>query len=179
MITVGPTGTTVRGDVLDVSMPAFIRSLKDIDPLLYVKWNHKKLKGWGCWEIRRAPSVNSIQDVVEYQDQIIFQLGPVENDLVNHILDCAYLNYDQLRKLKEMDTWALGETAEQGSKKWLDRIDERERQNAKDAQIRAAQARKYAAKHYKKEIDVLREAVLSGYNPHRIADEWEKVGSDL
>lgn len=177
-IKIGPTGNIIRGSVLDVAKLPFQRALRDIDPLLYTKWNPKKLRGWGCWEIRRRPATNSIVDVSELDGRLYLQLGPIENDLINHVLDCAFLNYDQIRKLKQMDTWQFGQTGEQGSRKWLDHIEDLERQSAKESYDRAVEARRYAARHHKKELRELRDAVASGANLSRmIADNWEKTGS--
>lgn len=178
-VKIGPTGNIVEGHVLDVARKPFERALRDLDPLLYATWNPKKLKGHGVWEIRRRAETNSIYDIADMDTFAIIDLRPVESDMIHHILDCAFLNYDQIRKLKQMDTWQWGETREQGSKNWLDNIDNLEMQNSRNAQERANEAKTYAMRHYRKELNVFREAVRSGYNPHRIAEAWSKSDSDL
>ena len=97
-------GKLCKGHVLDVNPKQFQRALQSYDKQLYITWNPKKLKGNGCWEIRRKPEFNSALDIVELDDVKIIKVGPYENQLVHHIMDCAFLNYDQIRKLKEMDT---------------------------------------------------------------------------
>jgi len=174
LIKVGPTGTVSRGNVLDVSRRQFERALRDLDPLLYTKWNPKKLKGWGCWEIRRRPAVNSVQDVSELDGRLYLQLGPVENDLINHVLDCAFLNYDQIRKLKAMDTWQMGDSAEEGGRKWLDALEQAERDAAKKSHDNAKASMSYAIKHHRKELRYLQDAVAGGFNLHRIGEYWDK-----
>lgn len=176
---VGATGRIIRGHVLDVSLKPFARALRDLDPQLYAKWNPTKLKGHGCWEIRRSPDWNGVYDIADMGTWAIIDLRPVESPMIHHILDCAFLNYDQIRKLKQMDTWQWGETKEQGAKNWLNNIDNMELQNSKDAMNRANEAKRYAMRHYRKELNAFREAVLSGYNPHQIADVWDKAGSNL
>lgn len=175
---VGPVGPVCKGHVLDVSRKPFERALRDLDPLLYVKWNPQKLQKHGCWEIRRRPDINSILDIVDWRGMSILNLEPVELPMVNHILDCAFLNYDQIRKLKGMDTWAHGNTAQDGAKKWLDKLDDLELQNSRDAAKKANEARSYAARHYKKELRAFKEAVRDGVNPGIIGKYWNQ-GSDL
>ncbi len=167
-----PTGRAIKGHVLDVSVRPFVQAMRFslCDPYLYVKWNPEKMRGWGCWEIRRAPQFNSALDIAEFDEKLIFKVGPKEYDLVHHVLDCAFLNYDAIRKLKEMDTWQHGTTAQ-----YLDK-----QESMTDARLeRQVQQRQkevaYAAKHYKAEIKAFQDALRDGVNPHAIAAYWDHV----
>lgn len=150
VIFTAPTGKVIAGHVLDVNRRAFDQALRFYDKQLYTKWNPKKMRGWGCWEIRRKPDT-----------------GTREYDFIHHILDCAYLNYDQLRKLKKMDTWEKG-----GSDQWLSSLETWEREALVKEKIRKQEAMAYAAKQYKTEIRAFKEMILSGVNPARIVDHW-------
>jgi hypothetical protein len=172
-VLMGPTGNIIKGHVLDVAVEPFVQAMRFAltDPYLYVKWNPKKLGGWGCWEIRRAPEFNSAIDVTEYNGAVIFNVGPRELDLVHHVLDCAFLNYDAIRKLKEMDTWKYGERGAD----WQDEVErqtrtrrERERESAKN-ETRAM------TNYFRREIRQFKEMIKDGVNPAAIAQHWDRV----
>lgn len=167
-----PTGRLIKGHVLDVSVRPFVEAMRFTlsDPFLYVKWNPEKARGWGCWEIRRAPEFNSAIDIAEFDGKLIFKVGPREYDLVHHVLDCAFLNYDAIRKLKEIDTWQHG-----NAKQYLDK-QERMTDTRLERQVQQRQKETaYAAKHYKAEIKAFQSALRDGVNPHAIAAHWDHV----
>jgi len=171
-IRVGPVGRVASGHVLDCNKRGFDQALRAYDPMLYTVWNPKKCKGHGCWEIRRRPEFNSAVDVVEYEGAIIIKVGPHEVDLVHQVLDCGFLNYDALRKLKEMDAWQYGTTSQ-----YLDLMD-RKTQDKKEQELSDQVAyRRDAARYFKKQIRALKQFVLDGGNPHEIADFWNKVSA--
>lgn len=170
MIKIGPTGNVVNGHVLDVNRKAFNAALKEYDPFLYTKWNPKKLRGWGAWEIRRAPEFHSTLDIAEFEGNLIIKIGPYETDIVNHVLDAAFLNYDQIRKIKEMDTFKYGSAAQ-----WQDKMRSKAEEAKQAAFQRSLQARKDAAKTFKNEIDAFKDFVRDGGNPHQIAMYWDKA----
>jgi hypothetical protein len=166
-----PTGKLIQGHVLDVAVKPFVETMRFTlnDPLLYVKWNSKKCGGWGCWEIRRAPEYNSALDVSEYDGNLIFKVGPKEYDVVHHVLDCAFLNYDAIRKLREMDSYQYGDRGKNLQDEW-----ERARRGAKEkALVRRENEKKYMVKHYRKEIRGWMEAIKGGENPYAIAQHWD------
>lgn len=171
---VGPVGQVTHGHVLDVARGPFERALRDYDSLLYVTWNPKKLKGWGCWEIRRRPEKKIAVDIVPYHGNTYVRCEYVEQDMVNHVLDCAFLNYDQLRKIRSMDMWSKfgGKGESFGAK--LDAM-----QDAAQAREKAAaiESRRYMAKQFKSEIKDFKEMILSGTNPADIALHWDETGS--
>lgn len=168
---VAPVGNVVSGHVLDVAKKPFERALQDYDPQLYVKWAPKKLRGHGCWEIRRRPESLAIVDYAEYQGNTYFKLGYREVDLIASILDCAFLNYDQLRKIRDMDTFRVG------PKQWIADQEYTAAQMQAARKERAKEELRYAAKEYKREIRDFKEFVLSGHNPHQIAQHWDQADS--
>ncbi len=172
----GPSGNTIRGHVLDCNKKHFEAALQAYDPLLYVKWNPNKLQRWGCWEIRRKPEFLTCIDIVEYQGKIIQVTGPYENDLVHHVLDCAFLNYDQLRKLKEMDTFQYGGNGTvEAARKWREERERRHQYQKELAKEHGLRRRKEAMRTFKKEIQAFKEYVKEGKNPHLLGQYWERV----
>jgi hypothetical protein len=166
----GPTGKIIKGHVLDVNEAKFNEALRFYDKQLYTRWNPKKLHGHGCWEIRRRPEFNSALDVCEYEGNLIFQVGPKEYDMVHHVLDCAFLNYDALRKLKEMDCWQYGTSSQYQD------LMERKTRDRKEREYEAKlKERRALVKYYKREIRGAMEAIRGGWNPHEIARYWDSV----
>lgn len=172
-VIIGPVGSLVRGNVLDVAVKPFVETMRFTlnDPLLYVKWNPKKLQGHGCWEIRRRPENLSAVDATEYNGDLYLKLDYKEYDWVHHVLDCAFLNYDAIRKLKEMDTWQHGGTVQD--------LEDVIYQKTRDRQEREREQRKkdlaYMVKHYKREINLYKEMIRDGNSPTLIANNWNSV----
>lgn len=162
-----PTGKLTRGHVLDVNLKPFVRALKDLDKQLYVTWNPKKLRGWGCWEIRRSPTMKTSIYVGSYQGAKIFQLYSLESRDFNHILDCAFLNYDVIRKLKEMDTWSNPDI--------IRGIEAREQAHLEATQAKAAEQLKYLIKHNKSAMHDFYEMVRSGIHPAQVLNSTKWV----
>jgi hypothetical protein len=167
-IEVGPTGQTIEGHLLDVNVKAFNEALRAYDPLLYTKWNPRKLNGWGCWEIRRKPTYKRIVDYTISKKLAIFKLEYVENEVINHVLDCAFLNYDAIRKLKEMDTW--------NKNHWIHDLEYREAKQRERLEEDAREALKYNLKQIKSATRELKNLVASGQNLDRIMSgiDWTK-----
>ncbi len=172
----GPTGRLIKGHVLDVNKRGFDEALQFYDRLLYSTWNAKKFGGRGCWEIRRKPEFNTALDVCEFEGALIFRLGPHENDLVHHVLDTQFLNYDILRYLKQQDTFQYGgDDPKKAAVKWQEARD-RQSLAAKEAAKEAGmKMRREASKTFKNEIRAFKDFVRNGGNPHLIAEYWEKV----
>ncbi len=171
MIQVGPTGQITQGHVLDVSRRAFERALRDYDSLLYVKWNPKKLRGWGCWEIRRRPEKYVVLESVTFEGNTYTKVGPKELDIISNVLDCAFLNYDQLRKIKSMDTWK-----KDGSygKDFVRNMEAREEAFKEGVKKKDKEDLAYAARQNKTAIRDFKDMIQSGLNPAQIADHWDK-----
>lgn len=164
----GPSGQLVSGHVLDVSVKPFQQALKDYDRQLYVKWNPMKLKGWGCWEIRRQPENKSVVDIAEFEPgKFILRMEYAESPMVHHILDCAFLNYDAIRKIKEMDTWV------EGIDGWAERLEKREEAHKAKVKAKARDEMRYMGKQFKSQMQGFREHILSGGNPADIAQYWD------
>lgn len=176
MITMGPTGNIIKGHVLDCTQKPFEEALRLYDPQLYVKWNPKKLRKHGCWEIRRKPDEKTLRpgDIYEFEGYTISWPKYHEIDIVNHVLDIGYLNYNAIEKLKSMDMWEqkdmghkgknLTKVLEYNEAKYLEGIDEK-----------SAAEKEYNLKQFKKEISWFKEYVNSGGNPAHLASYWDKV----
>ena len=159
----GPTGKLVQGHVMDVDVKAFNRALRELDKRLYTRWNPDKLRGWGCWEIRMRPRKKSALYMGSYEGKAIWMLEELEVNAVHHVLDCAFLNYDAIRKLKEMDTY--------DKKHFIHDLEYLEQQSANEANAKAHAERKYEMNYYKTAIKDLYSRVRSGENLHRIIGE--------
>lgn len=156
----GPTGRLIKGHVLDVDRKKFEEALRRHDPQLYTRWNPNKVRGWGCWEIRRKPDYNSIVEIAKFGGNTILRLEPAEVDVMHHVLDCAFLNYDQIRKIKEMDTWRPDH--------WIHDLEYGEEQRRQAMRVKAQEELKYAMKQNKRAFQDFKELVRSGHNPARI-----------
>jgi hypothetical protein len=159
----GPIGKLVQGHVLDVDVKGFNRALQDLDKRLYTRWNPEKLRGWGCWEIRVKPRMKTPLYMGTFEGHDIYSLEDLEINAVHHVLDCAYLNYDAIRKLKEMDTY--------NPEHFIHDMEYREQQQANAVDEKARAERKYAMQYYKTAIKDLYERVRSGESLHRILGE--------
>lgn len=164
----GPTGRLTTGHVLDVNKRAFERVIQDYDKQLYVKWNPAKLKGWGAWEIRRRPESKEVVDITEDGNTTYLHIGYREYDMIHHVLDCAFLNYDAVRKLKEMDVFTIGYA------QWVAGRESAERKIKEEANAKARAESAYMAKQHRTEIKAFKDMVSSGFNPARLADVWEQ-----
>lgn len=155
---IAPTGKIIKGHVFDVNPRQFTEKLKQYDPHLYVKWNSKKLKGWGCWEIRRATTEYRITNIADISPtERILKLDYPEIDIVNHVLDCAFLNYDAIRKLKEMDTFRKDH--------FIHTLEADEATRKKEIKAKAREELKYAIRHNKSLVKKAKDLVESGVNP--------------
>lgn len=171
---VKPTGSIIKGHVLDCAVGPLQRALREHDAQLYVKWNPRKLHGWGCWEVRRKPELKTIKytDVVTFKGMTIAEPKYNELSIVNHVMDVPFLNYSVVSKVKAMDTW----TKEQFGYKGKNFAKEAEYLEAKyDEKIdeESMKERDYNLKQLKSEIRDLKEFILSGGNPAQIADFWK------
>lgn len=160
MIFVGATGSVVKGDILDCSVKGFSRALKELDPRLYVRWNPAKLKNYGCWEIRIRPMYKEAQFVATLDGKSYSDVRYRENNLVNHVLDCAFLNYDAIRKLKEMDT--------DSKKNWVGDFEATANLKKREAELKVMEELQYAIKQNRSVAKDFMDLVKSGVDPTRI-----------
>jgi hypothetical protein len=172
-IQVGPVGNISKGHVLDCAAAPLVERLRDYDPQLYISWNPRKLRGHGCWEVRRKPDEKSVRenDVVVFQGNTIVFPKYHENNLVNHVLDVPYLNYLILEKLKRMDMWTHKETGFKG-KKLTEVLDYKEAKFLEKEEDNALKELDYNLKQHSSEIRWFKDYVASGHNPYRLADYW-------
>jgi len=156
-------GKVSKGHVLDVSVKAFTEALKELDRRLYVRWNPEKLKGHGCWEIRIRPLKKTALYQGTFEGVDYYELDYLESDIIHHVLDCAFLNYDALRKLKEMDTT--------NPDHFIHSLEYDEQDRANKQLEKAMAERKYAIKQHRSILKDFYERVRSGENIHRIIGE--------
>lgn len=166
-----PTGKAISGHVLDCAKAPLEKKIKELfDDYLYLKWNPKKLNGWGCWELRRRPEKKKVLETLAFKGNTYTILGYKENNFENHILDVPFLNYSIINKLKSMDTWEqYGERGKHFGKE-LEYHEEKSKQLLEE---KTRKEREYNAKQLKHELKDFREYVLSGHNPYLIADHWK------
>lgn len=160
MITHAPVGRLVKGHVLDVNKKAFERALQAYDHLLYVKWNPNKLRGWGCWEIRRRPQEKSVVARYEFEGNVYTKVDFKEHEDFNHVLDCAFLNYDALRKLKSMDMF--------NKEHWLWDADYHQAKLLEKEEEKSIETLKYLARYNKRVFREFMNLVQKGMNPAQI-----------
>lgn len=147
----------VTGHVLDSSVKGVESAIKFYDPLCYLKWNPDKVKGHGCWELRRRPAEKKVLEVVSYGGMDIQILGYKEYNWVHCIQDFAFCNYNIVNWMRDADLFKdeyahrnglLGAKLEQA-------------ENDQQAKVQAALAKEEA------------------YVTKQVASEWGKVRSDL
>jgi hypothetical protein len=164
-----PTGNLIRGHVLDSAVGPLVERLKDLDPRLYIRWNPKKLRGWGLYEVRYRPEFKTMKDYVVYGGNTYVVVDYVENNFANHILDTPYLNYDILTRLKKMDMWANSDRG----RNFLDQTESKAASLAEATKEKALTERKYELKQQSSMIRDLMDYTLSGGDPSLIANHWK------
>lgn len=167
-----PTGRLSTGHVLDVNQKSFEETLQFYDKQLYTKWNPKKLGGWGCWEIRRKADTKSVAEIVQFQDMNILKIDYVDFNDIHHVLDCAFLNYDALNKLKSMDAFL-------NKDHWahdLNNLDAREKAHETKVAAKAKQEKIYEIRQHKAAMRHFMNLVRDGHHPGQILSQikWDQ-----
>src|SRR5271165_3197520 len=157
MIEIGPTGKLIQGHLYDVNRKSFEQVLTNFDSKLYLVWNAAKRRGLGCWELRRQPETKTQIPQGLVPGGTISTLEYVENDLVNHVYDIPFLNYQVLDRLKKFDMWA--------DANWVENFVNEEQAAKEAAQTRARADMRYNLKQDRKTFRVFKEMVASGVNP--------------
>ncbi len=153
------TGQVIEGHVLDCNKEYFLKALQDYDKQLYIQWNPYKCKGWGCWEIRRTPNEKIVYPIAKGYQAVDY----VELNLTSHVLDCAFLNYDQLRKVQSMDVW--------NKKHWINDLEYLEDKKKEEGLEKAQKNLSYNVKQERKAWKDMMEAVRSGQSPAQILSQ--------
>lgn len=168
----GPTGSSIRGHVLDCAVAPLERALKSYDSQLYVHWNPRKLRGWGCWQVRWKPEAKTVreEDIVVFNGNTYVCPQYHENNFNNHVIDVPFLNYDIINKIKKMDAWVHYGYKGKDLGREVDYIEAKYDEKVEDEMIKE---REYNLKQMRSEIRWLKEYVASGGNPARIADYWK------
>jgi hypothetical protein len=169
-IWVAPTGKIVHGSVLDCARRPLEAKLREYDPQLYVRWNPKKLRGVGCWELRRRPEFKSIreEDVCVYGGNTYVYPKYHENGFDNHLKDFAFLNYSMLGWLQANDQWKASDRA----KNYVRDLEYKEGKIRERIMSKADSEKSYMIKQNKVQIRAFKEYLLSGGNPHNLANVW-------
>lgn len=174
MITAGPTGRIITGDLFDSNPKTIELLLKDYDSQLYLKWNTEKCEGRGCWEVRRHPNLKRSVHKGHYNGIDFFNLEYVENDIENHIMDAVFLHPGILDNLKKMDQWEL--LRQYGYTSMNDLIQRSQTDLRAKAAIKAAEVARQGAKSMRSEIKDLKAMLLSGMRPGRLFSALGKAG---
>lgn len=168
-----PTGNLIRGHVLDCSVGPLVERMRDLDAQLYIKWNPKKLRGWGLWEVRRRPNFKTARDVLVHAGDTYVNVEYVENNFEHHILDIPFLNYELVTRLKQMDTWA----GSHKGRNFLDQMESKAQSIEENTKNKALSERRYELKQQKTMIRDLMDYTLAGGDPSLIANHWNQSGS--
>ncbi len=169
LVWMGPTGSIVQGHVLDCGRVPLERKMREIEPRLYLKWNPKKLKKWGLWEVRMRPEEKCVKDFAKVGDTAYLVIDYVEDNFTNHIMDVPFLNYDLVEKLKQMDTWQHSYRGQN----YLAQMDSNETTYKEKTEAKVKAERKYELKQQKSAIRDLMNYTLSGGDPSQIANHWK------
>ena len=171
-IWVAPVGKLIKGHVLDCAKKPLEESLQKYDAQLYVKWNPRKLRGEGCWELRRRPEEKQVKEVVTFKGQSYQVLDYIEYDVVHHVKDFAFLNYKMLDWVRDPlnDTWAQSYKAKDFTKDY----EYREAKHHETVDEKSSEERKYNIKQNKSEIRGLMRYLNDGGDPSLIIDAWNK-----
>lgn len=174
---VGPTGSIIKGHVLDVNKAALERAIKRYDDLLYLTWNPKKRQGLGCWELRRRAEKKTAKHqghwngmdffVVDYPKSRFDEMTKDFETLDFRILDWV-VSQDVFNKIPRKS----GETDEQYMLRFHSELKYREAKHAESVEAKADEEMRYMIKQHRTEINELRELLKSGMNPHRLLQQW-------
>lgn len=168
-IQISKTGNLIVGHVLDVDKTHLERALRFYDSQLYLKWNPKKNEGNGLWELRRRPNEKTLVVKTMFNGSKIGILEYVESDLINHVLDIPFLNYDILNKLRQMDTWENFK----GSRGYSNDMDYKRDKHDENAYLELERSQKYRARHDRKLYAEIRERFRSTSPGKRMLDTYK------
>lgn len=155
-----PYGKLVTGHVLDCDKASLERSLKDYDKQLYIKWNPKKNKGYGSWEIRRHPDKKQMVYKCDFNGYKIFEYEYKELDIINHVLDVPYLSREVVGRIKKMDTWT--------DKRWNQDLEYREATHRDAQDKKARDDLKYNIKQHTQQWRDFMSHISQGGNPGQV-----------
>lgn len=176
-ITVGVTGSLVRGDIMDVQVKSLERAIQDYDSQLYFRWNPLKRRGHGVWELRRRPNKKTIVETIPYGGNTYCIIDYKEHDLENHVWDLPRLGYDLLQRLRESDQFAMCNYEVGQHHRLSKHLLEMENKAANiklEAQAKSRADMLYNLKQDKGIINDFREKLLSGVDPNHLMRYWGK-----
>jgi hypothetical protein len=174
-IEIGPTGSLIKGDVLDSSQKALEAKLRDIDSQLYVTWNPHKFRGYGAWELRRRPDLKYALYQGSFQGTPIYELAYLETG-INHIKDMAFLDYRILEWVRDADLWTkygLGREQNSRLEYFKTNIERAEREYKARQKAKARAELKYQILQDRKIVRDFKERIASGLNPGLLGKHWK------
>lgn len=150
-------GKVIEGHVLDCNKKYLEKALQHYDKQLYLKWNPEKNSGTGVWEVRRRPNEKTAVPKWELNGRIFFNLEYKELDVINHVMDVPVLNYEILKRIREMDCW--------NTKDYVKDLEYQE-DKAKDKEYsKNREELRYQIKHHRKAMQDFQELLKSGRDP--------------
>lgn len=174
----------IKGHVLDCALQPILGDLKRYDAQLYLKWNSKKNKGRGAWELRRKPELKTVKEGYSLETpkgRVLFpgDVHPMEDCTIvvpkyhESAADCVktfdYLDYRVVEWVAEHDLWKFGHKGKDFAKesdylaaKYEEKIDEE-----------SYAEKAYGLKQMKTQINDFRQYILGGGDPYRLLDFWK------
>jgi len=149
-----PTGKLITGSVFDGNKARIERALKFYDPQLYIKWNPKKRRGWGMWEVRRKPDFLTSVYQGSFNGVGYHTAEYKESDIIHHVLDVPVLTDSLVGKIKSMDTWQ--------TKRWQDHMEYEGAKYQERIEQGAREELRYEIKQHRREWKELAAAVREG-----------------
>lgn len=175
-ISIGPTGRTIRGDVLDCNKKHLEQALKDYDPLLYLQWAPDRNKRWGMWQLRRRSEKKTIKEILELDGKIIVNIDYIDHPKENLVKEFQYLDYSILGWVQRCDLWKQA-NYEEGKvhrvQQWVNDFERDEREKVADQNEKLRNEAVYNMLQYKTAIKQYKEAILSGTNPNDLFKYWK------
>lgn len=173
---VGTTGNLVQGSIFDANRSTLERMVKAYDKQLYFKWNPKKNKGMGVWELRRSPELKRVVDTVKLGGASIVLIDHKETDLESHVKDLPYLGYDLLEWIKASDVWSkidYDKSKQHRVSQFTDQVDDNYYKAKADASDKAKEEMLYNLKQDKQVLKSFQESIASGLDPAHLLRYWK------
>lgn len=173
---IGPTGNLIQGTIFDTPKEELERKLKRYDEQLYLKWEPKRNRGYGCWQLRRRPQFKTIVDSFRVDGCIINRLEYKEIDIENHVWDINVLTESLLDRVKACDIWDRVEYQE-GRIGRIEQFNQDMEENyfghRADTQEKTRKEMMYGIMQDKRIVKDFQERIVSGVNPAHLLRYWK------
>lgn len=174
-IKLGATGSVVKGDVLDVNPDYLQRKLQDYEPRLYLRWNPRKNRGYGTWELRIRPDKKRITERVFFGGNTISVVEFKESEFEHHVKDFDILGYNILQWIRDADMWAAANYSADKHHRLNQHLYNQDEAHFKYLDDQKAKLRDEAIYRLKQERSTLQDfqnRILSGVNPNLLSAFW-------